>query len=219
MPQTVYRVDPNHSNLRLAVGFSLVIGFMAGYFGVRLLFSALGIEGSPLLLGLLVGALFAVGVSLAAERVLRGRWPSGRELIVTDETVTLHEKTGEKTTLRWAEDIRVLAWGFTITSRRAWVPKGWICAALQLAKGDDMVTVYAFMKPEDARELPGWQAFVELIPRKEADRVPELFAEQEPLRVAEEARWWAGAEMEPDDFRAFAATVAERLPNWPEGGL
>src|SRR5690606_22063751 len=109
MPQTVYRVDPNHSNLRLAVGFSLVIGFMAGYFGVRLLFSAPGIAGSPLLLGRRVGALCAVGVSLAAERVLRGRWPSGRELIVTAETVTLHGKTGEKTTLRWAEDIRVLA--------------------------------------------------------------------------------------------------------------
>jgi len=75
MPQTVYRVDPNHSNLRLAVGFSLVIGFMAGYFGVRLLFGTLGVGGSPLLLGLLVGALFAVGFSLAAERALPFRAP------------------------------------------------------------------------------------------------------------------------------------------------
>lgn len=219
MPQTVYHVDPNHSKLRLAVGFSLVAGFMAGFWGVRLLFTVLGVDGSPFLLGIVAGVLLAVGFSMGAERVLRGTWPSGRKLLVTDQTVTLRETSGEETTLHWPGGVDVWAWGFTITSRRAWVPKGWVCAALRLMQGEDMLTVYAFMEPDDARALPGWQAFVELIPRKEADHAdPEVYASQEPLRSAEEDRWWVGAEMEPEDFTTFAATVAERAPGWPERG-
>lgn len=218
MAVTVYRVDPNHSKLRLMVILSMAAGFLLGVVGVPLLFRVLDVGGFPVLLGIVVGVLLAAGLAWLSERVLRRIWPSGREIRVTGEGITLHDPAGEETTLRWADGLDVTAWGFVIATRRAWVPKGWLTVALRLGDGEDIIVPYAFMEPESARELPGWRSFVELIPRKEADNVDEeLFAGQEHLRTAEEERWWLGAEMTPEDFRELAATVAERVADWPEG--
>ena len=216
MAEHSYRVDPNHSSLRLVVIISMAVALLLGLFGAPALLRGLGVQGAGLLLGAIIGIVLAALAATVSERILRGRWPSGRTLVVSDEAITLHEKT-DSVTLRWDEGINVWAWTFAIAGRRSWVPRGWLCVAMRLMHGDDAITPYAFMPPQRARELEGWNAFVELIPRKEADGLdPALLASQEHLRGAEEERWWIGAEMEPDDFAELVGVVAGRVDHWPE---
>ncbi len=218
MAQSVYHVDPNHSRLRLAVMGSMALGFVLGAVGLPLLLRGLEAGGVPVLLGIVLGILLAAVFAAISERVLQRIWPSGRTLAVTDRGVTLREKNGDEIAVEWAGEVDVTAWAFVIATRRAWVPKGWLCTALRLQQGETVVIPYAFIKPDAARDLPSWRAFEELIPRKQAEEVGEaVFAAQEGLRAAEEERWWIGVEMQGEDFAAVVAAVTRHVPGWPEG--
>lgn len=217
MSQTVYRVDPNHSSLRLAVMASMALGFLLGAVGLPVLARGLAAGGVPVLIGIVLGIVLAAVFAAISERVLQRVWPSGRTLAVTDQAATLRERDGDEVTVEWASDVDVTAWAFVIATRRAWVPKGWLCVALRLRQGETLLIPYTFMKPEEAGKLPGWRTFEELIPRKQAEEFGEaVFAAQEGLRVAEEERWWVGIEMFPEDFAGVVATVARCVSGWPE---
>lgn len=217
MAQTVYRVDPNHSRLRLAVMASMALGFLLGAVVLPLLTRGLSAGGVPVLLAIVIGIVLAAVFAALAERLLQRVWPSGRTLTVTSEAVVLRDTDGAETVVRWAAGLDVTAWAFIIATRRAWVPKGWLCVALRLRQDETTLILYAFMKPEAARELPGWRRFEELIPRRQREEAGEdVFASQEGLRLAEEERWWVGFEMLPEDFAGVAAAVAQHVPGWSE---
>ncbi len=212
-----YRVDPNHSGIRLAVLLAIGLGIAAGLLGVPALLRQVGLPaGLPLLVGIFAAATLAAGLSWITEHILRRVWPSGRTLEVSKDGVVLHERRGRDISIDWGDGLDVLSWRFRINTRRAWVPKGWYCLAFCLRRESDSITVYTFASPKAAEEVTGWHSFVELIPRRQAsDVAEEVFAGQEHLRAAEEQRWWAGAELQFEDFEALTCHVKAYVPGWP----
>lgn len=214
-----FRLDHNHSGVRFALLVAVGLGVAVGLLAVPPLLRALGLSpGVPMLVGVLSAVALAAGFSWLVERALRRIWPSGRTITVDDGQVHLRERSGDDAVVRWNGDVEVLSWCFVVNTRRAWVPRGWYCVALRIKQGDQLIIPYALAKPSLASELPLWEAFEELIPRKRAsDFGEEVFASQEHLRDAEEQRWWVGGEMLFDDFAALVRAVYAHAPGWPRG--
>lgn len=217
MAETVYRVDPNHSGLRLAVMGSVGAGFLLGVIGGPLIFINLGLADFAVLAGIVAGVSLSASFAWLAEHELRAIWPSGREIVVAEDAITLrHNRAEEKSMIRWAEPVDVLAWKFVVMGRRAWVKKGWYMVSVRLAQDDAVIIPYTFMSPEDVSTLPCAEAFLELIPRRDQDAYPARFGAQEPLREADGERWEIGAEMAPEDFRELLAALVPHVDEWTE---
>lgn len=219
MSKIVYRVDHNHSKLRLTVLISIVLGFIGGAFAAPPLARAIsGLEHTSLLIPLIGGAVVATAVAWVVERILKRVWPSGREIHLDGSGLVLQESNAANVELDQAKEIAVKSWSFAITNRRAWVRKGWYCVALRAQEGEGSITAYTFMSPERAAELPGWPGtFTQLLLSKELEDAPDVYESQAHFRSAEEERWWIGAEMLPADFEGLVSWLAERVLYWPPG--
>jgi hypothetical protein len=219
MSETIYRVDHNHSRLRLTVLISIALGFFGGAFAAPPLVRAIsGLENTSLLVPLIGGAVVATAVAWIVERILKQVWPSGREIHLGESDLILQEPKAADVELDQAKGIAVKSWSFAITNRRAWVRKGWYCIALRAQEGESSITAYTFMSPEHAADLPGWPgSFTQLLSREELEDAPDVYESQAHFRSAEEERWWIGAEMLPADFEGLVGWLAERVPYWPPG--
>jgi hypothetical protein len=221
-PEQRYPLDANHVGLRLTVLLTMIVSAALGLFVIMpTALNLLPLTGLPELCLTGVGTLLiGVGVSWGVETALRSIWPSGRVLVMNGETLALRQRGGESAAVEWARRMNVLAWYFIIRRGRTWVPRGWYCAAFRLTQDETVITLYAFIKPEVASQMPQWPAFEELISRKQAPRRGDehLLAkvgEQAQLRGAERDRWDDGAEMRAEDFAAFVAEIDARVPDWP----
>jgi hypothetical protein len=164
--------------------------------------------------GLAVGA----GIGWVVEMYLFRLWPSGREVEINDNGLTLREPSGKSQSVDWDKHVNTLAWQFKI-KQRAWVPKGWYCLSCQLAQDDQDIILYTFIKPRSAEKLPQWQAFEPLISEKHITRAtpqqnPADPSRQTRLHSLEQDRWMNGAELQPDDFVALIQQIDSHLPNW-----
>lgn len=213
---SVFHLDPHHTGKRLVVIAVVAAGLAVGAPLIYLLTQMAGlIIGLRILLGLFGGLLIGAGLATAVEAYLQDRWPSGRTLNVDPDQIIQREPHGEEVALPWP-DVEVRSWTFVVTRDQAWVKKGSYCVALRLSVDEKLISLYAFLSPEEASALPGWDAFTVLIPRKKADEAAEAaFAAQEQLREAEKARWYYGGELSPADFAALVAIVEERVDTWP----
>jgi hypothetical protein len=213
-----FHLDHNHVGVRAATLAALFVGACLSISLLPVLFR--NVPAPWKTIGLLtIGAGVSIGLAWFAERTLRRVWPSGRVLIGDAENLVLREKNGETVEIAWVGETEILTWHFTISSRRASVPKGWHCVSIQLAQPDRLIAVYAFMSPADFEMLPANQLFEELISLRETTgRQPtkdEL--EQGPqaeLWKAERTRWQAGAEMQPADFSSLLHLIGHRAPSW-----
>ncbi len=223
MTRATYHLDSNHLGVRLTVLVAMLVGFFGGIFAIPALLRLLRIQGGGWsLLSILGGLALAFGLSWLVEMLLRRVWRSGRVLEIDAEHITLREPNGQSLHLTCGEPVAVWAWCFVISDRRAWVPRGWYCVALRLAQDDRVIIPYTFVSPNDAKALPSWQVFEELISERLASRpgqehLAQFLGEQEHLRAAESERWLSGAEMQPQDFAALIRVLEARLPNWPRG--
>lgn len=219
---TTYRVDIAHPGLRLV---SLVTGLIGVLLGSLVIMPAItrmpGIGETPdVLLACIGGPAIGFGAGWAMERFLRGVWPSGRWLEVSEEAVTLRERSGEAIRIEWAEAVEVLSWHFVIRGGRMWISRGWYCVACRIVQGDRTITPYAFMKPTDAQAMAQWEAFPELISRKQDARPGTGYRAQpavgqEQLWEAEGDRWRSGGEMTPADFTALISEIDRQVATWP----
>jgi hypothetical protein len=133
----------------------------------------------------------------------------------------LRERSGEGIAIQWDKHINLLTWYFVVRQRRAWVQKGWFCAACRLNQDEKLVVVYSFLKPAVAQGLPQWPRFEELISQKQVPRRGEetqlrKLGEQAQLRAAERERWEDGAEMASDDFVALMGALDKHVT--PQSG-
>lgn len=220
--KVVYLLDRNHVGIRIAVLLVMIVTGVLGLFVVMpALLGLIGTTGLPDLCLSLAGAMMlGVGAAWAVERGLRAVWPSGRVLVRDGNGLQLRNSSGSERTIVWDERINILSWHFVIQRGRTWVPKGWYCLAFRLTQDDDVISVYTFMKPDAAKELPQWSAFEQLISRKAAPKRGEehllkLVAEQGQLRGAEHDRWQDGAEMQAQDFVELIAELDSRCADWP----
>ncbi|MBN1428177.1 MAG: hypothetical protein JXB07_07320 [Anaerolineae bacterium] len=177
-------------------------------------------EGLSCSLSIIGGITIGLGINWVVDRTLRSIWPSGRRLTTDEQAITLHERSGNTIEIKWAEPIDVLAWYFVVPKERGWVPKGWHCMSCRLLQDGRAITLYTFMKPDEAKAMAQRSAFQELISRKHAaeqgneHQLKQALA-QDPLRAADTDRWTMGAEMLPNDFITLMSKLDRQLSNWP----
>lgn len=217
VPAATYPVDREHGGLRLVV----LLAFLAGWIGGGLVLSALITASGLNLLAVLGGFLIGYLCSLLAERVLRTRWRSGREIQMDDAAVRLVRRGVTEAEMRHDQPVEVLAWRFEIR-KRARIPKGWSMLAIALESDSQFLVAYTFVSPQMLETLTDRDHFRLLAPRNVQKRgaaaadTPSLrlAGEERRLRAAEEVRWAMGAEMTPEDFAGYRAQLASRFPEW-----
>ncbi len=210
-----FPVDAEHGALRLAVVGSFLISSIVGYFVIALLVPGAGIN----LIALLGALLLGYGATAIAERILKRRWPSGREVQVNPQGVRIVQKGAVQQEIQATRPTSVLFWKFQ-TRRRSRVPKGWYVLACALEQDERYLSTYTFGSPDDFKNLNRADRFKTLKSRKD---VPEasrgrddllLAGEQRRLMHAEQQRGNDGAEMTLPDFQRYVDHVAKNFPEW-----
>ncbi len=195
-----FPVDIEHAGLRGAV----LLAFLAA----ALLVCGLTTVVTPNLGVLIaggVGLAAGVGAAALAERGLKGRWLSGRELHLDAGGVRLLRKSEIETALDAGVSADVLRWHFQSRKQRR-VPKGWFVVAVALVADDERaIVLYTLLSPERFDTLPTRERFKALLPPAKTGSAAEdmrLAGEQRRLHEAEVRRWNSGAELTPDAFEA-----------------
>ncbi len=217
IPAAVYPVDREHGGLRLVILLAFLGGWVAGGLVLSALITASGLNLLAVLGGFLIGYL----CSLLAERFLKPRWRSGREIQIDDHAVRLVRRGVTEAEMRHDQPVEALAWRFEIR-KRARIPKGWSMLAIALESDSQFLVAYTFLSPQMLEALPDRDRFRLLAPRSAQKRgaaaadAPSLrlAGEERRLRAAEEVRWALGAEMTPEDFASYRDQVAARFPEW-----
>lgn len=222
----VFRVDQEHSGLRGA----LILVFIGVWIVVFVLLNAFLPASGLNLLAVLIGLISGFGASALAERLLKGRWTSGRTIVTDDTSVQQVERGGAVILhITQRDEPQLLLWRFT-TRRRSRVPKGWsvMACALRTQSGaiggslrqqDTWLPVYALLSPKQVEAFPQAGRFYELqpeakaktnnTPTRESLRTLDLQSAgvERRLREAENQRWTQGVEMTADDFRQYTERV------------
>lgn len=216
-----FLVDQEHGRLRAALFAFFIIVWILVYFILDRLLRNSGLN----LLAILIGLVSGFAATAVAERVLKGRWTSGRTLVVEDTGVQLKQQGEVQTAIATERAVELLLWRF-IVRRRSRVPKGWSVVACALREGDSLLSVYTLMSPQQVGALPQLERFRVLESDKpkgrrnkerlENLRVGELrdAGEQRRLRDAEQDRWMYGVEMTPSDFSTYTARIFTLSPEW-----
>ena len=211
--QRTYPIDVEHLGIRIVVPLLAFVALLLGWWAIPLVMEAVGLQStllSFLQLPLIIGA--AIGGAYVADRLLKGRWLSGRELRLDDDCLIMREKDGSEKTIVWGERVNALAWRFTV-ARRGRVPKGHICLALQLIQDEQEVTFYGFVSPKQVEILPNVEAFIPLSARRtlKDERLNlRIAGQQRRLLQAEDERWQHGGELTADAFSDLWARLQDR---------
>ena len=211
--QQTYPIDVEHLGIRVVVPLLAFGALLLGWWVIPLVMEATGLQStllSFLQLPLIIGA--AIGGAYVADRLLKGRWLSGRELRLDDDRLIMREKDGSEKTIVWGERVNALAWRFTV-ARRGRVPKGHICLALQLIQDEQEVTFYGFVSPKQVETLPNVEAFTPLSARRtlKDERLNlRIAGQQRRLLQAEDERWQHGGELTADAFSDLWARLQDR---------
>lgn len=203
---TTFPLDPNHLGIRVVVLVSMFLSAVLGFILVPTITDWLGLILIPrfwIALGGAVGAFALIGTQV--ERILRRYWPSGKQLIVTPDTVTLKWSRQAVTTIDRSRPAEHSRWYFVIPRKRGIVNSGWYCASLHMRQEENRIILYTFIPPESAEHLNGWKKFERLYPRP-LDPAGTSTLQTDPqasLREQEAQRWNSGSEMEPTEFARF----------------
>lgn len=211
----VFKVDAEHSRLRLVVVLLFIIAAVAGYLLISAFVPSTGLN----LLAVLGSFVVAYAVTAIFEQALKRRWPSGRSVEVDSQGVRLIQNGGVQQKISAEEPVQKLLWSFQ-TKRRSRVPKGWHLLASALEQNTDSVSVYTLISPDQFKKLDNAERFKAL--KAKADAATNnnargrddllLAGEQRRLLAAENQRWQTGAEMTLDDFLAYLDAVEATFP-------
>jgi hypothetical protein len=208
-----YPLDVEHLGIRIAVPLLAFVTLILGWWLIPVLLDLLGLRSTLvgfLQLPLIIGA--GVGGAFLADRLLKGRWRSGRELRLDNRQLVMREKDGTEKTILWGERVNVLAWRFTV-ARRGRVPKGYVCLALQFIQDEEQITFYGFISPKRVDLLPNVDAFTPLAARatlKDERLSMRIAGQQRRLLQAEDERWQRGGELTADAFSDLWARLQDR---------
>ncbi len=221
------RADQEHAGLRTAVIIIFFTLILLLYFVIVSVWSEVSFLLSCIL-ALLFGATLAYGI----EQLLKKRWPSGRALLMDDQSIQTQDKNEVGVMIRWGDKPLALSWwfhlkGFRRGGRERRMPKDWLCVATQLRDAENELIAYAFLSPKKAaRWIEDTESFHQIVPpqvykpdvsfyTKPPSR-PEISAEVlagEDGRywLAERTRWEKGFELTPEDFAIFTNFVESQI--------
>lgn len=212
-------IDTEHFKIRfllpvLTFGLLLLVHF-GGQWLLRQTFD--GLNWLCIVLPLDVAVLFAGSAMI--ERGLKLLMPSKRSAVLAPDGLTVQDarqNPPDVTHITWDNPVTLRAWRFEVRRRGSRVPRGWYCMALQVLQDEDDAIIYAFLPQKETEDLPEYDEFVRLRPRKETESNTDLnaVAQQRRLLKLEDRRWEDGAEISRDDFRALLQALAHHVPAW-----
>src|SRR5260221_4992624 len=112
-----FPIDADHAGIRLAVPVLTLVIFFAAYVLASWLLSQMITSVSTGCLVLLAAIGIAALGSIVLEKRLKGVWPSGRTLTLSQNELTLRDtrhRQESKHTIRWHQRVNVLAWRFSV---------------------------------------------------------------------------------------------------------
>jgi len=203
-------VDPEHGNLRFVVTITFIVIVSVSFIVLNVIIPATSINLLAIIGSLVIGAAGAYFI----EQQLKQRWPSGKVVELSSDSVTLLNKDKEYIRIPQSPDAHKLYWSFEI-SRRTRVPKGWLMVALALEYEDTYLCAYSLMSPDTFRQMPNHEHFTRLAkPTKQGESKDlRLAGEQKRLQRAESYRWHDGAEMTPEDFVIYVEKLEGLFAN------
>lgn len=207
-------VDADHSGIRLLVVVAFIVAGLGGYAVVNTLIPNAGIS----LLAILSALFIAWAASQLTETLLRGRWRSGRYLVLNERAVQLTRRDGIEVDIQDSQPVQILMWRFVV-KQRARVPRGWIMLACALEQNDVYLPIYTFVSPEHFDQVPHNERFAALVSKKDAPKSSTardivLSGQQRRLYIAEQHRWMDGAEVTRDDFMNFLDFLQSNFSRW-----
>jgi len=163
-------------------------------------------------IGAMVGSFV---VSNITERLLVGRWKSGRVVKVDAHGVRTMQKERVQKSIDGGALANVLRWRFEV-QKRARVPQGWFMIACALEQDDNFLVVYTFVSPKQLEDMEDAARYPLLLSKKDkkAEQDLRLAGVQRRLQTAENYRWAEGAEMKDKDFAAFMTRIQSQFPTW-----
>lgn len=206
-----FEVDAEHSGIRSALFAAFLVGGGLGYLIGAALFSG----GSFSILAVLGAMVGAYVLSNVIERLLIGRWKSGRVVLVDEAGVRTVNKGQVQRAIAGDKLANVLQWRFEV-QKRARVPQGWYMIACALEQDDDYLPVYAFVSPKQFENMEDANRYPILLSKKDkkAEQDLRLAGVQRRLQTAEGYRWEEGVEMSAQDFDAFMSRIQSQFSSW-----
>jgi hypothetical protein len=210
-------IDVEHTGIRLVVPILTVLGFVVGYFASSWLVGALNTDVPIGCVAVLAGIGLGVLAAVLADRVLKGRWSSGRDLTLDSNGLSLHDRRknrNSETRITWDKRVNVVAWRFTVERGSARVPKGWMMLAMKLLQDEAELILYTLMPAGEAKMLPSYDMFAPLASRAAIEKGTLTLreaSEQRRLLQAEDERWKDGAEVRHEDFGALVSTIRQHV--------
>lgn len=204
-----FPVDAEHGGIRAAGCLTLLTSMALAF----IVLNSLLVDGMVLaLLGALVAGALATSL---VDRLLRGRWQSGRAIHLSDSAITIRQHEREEIRLNPQQLVNVQLWYFVV-SRNGRVKKGWHVVALGLEQDDQLLTVYTFMSPQDFEKIALMKRYVKLIRPKDLEKQTDMRAAgvQRRLLAAEAERGERGAEMNAQDYALFIEQLQGMYPRW-----
>lgn len=207
-------VDREHNGIRTAgCGIMLLVWALTMAVTVFLL------NLTPLF-ALILALVAAVSVTALAERLMKGRWPSGRELIATEQHIALQKNEQIEREIDLQQPVNLLAWYFVVERSRR-VRKGWRVVGLALEQEGTYVPTYTLVSPDDFEILNENQIFTKLEKPKSTDDKQQSSlrqaGEQRRLLAAEQDRGYNGAELTLEEFQAYLAYLQTHHADWMAG--
>lgn len=210
----VLPVDREHTGIRVA-GCGVLVAVWAVTLGLTMTLFNL----TPVV-ALLVALVIGVLATSLVERLLKGRWPSGRELLAGENQIALRKSATLERQVHTTEEVNVLAWYFVVDRSRR-VRKGWHVVGLSLQQEGEYLPVYTLASPEEFESLNDPPLFKKLErPKRTDDRAKtglRQAGEQRRLLEAEQDRGYNGAELTVDDFRTYLAYLQTHHADWLTG--
>ena len=206
-------VDAEHGGIRLAGCGVFLLGIVITTGLVVLLVP------NGTILGLIAGIVVAAIIAQPAEKQLKARWPSGRELTLSSRHIRLEKHSQPQIQIDAQRPVQVLMWQFRIR-RRARVPKGWYVVACAIEQDELYLPIYTLMAPDVFAQMPMSDHFIQLR-REESQETSgtglsgvRIAGEQRRLMAAERERGLDGAEMTPEAFQQFLHYLKTHYAAW-----
>jgi hypothetical protein len=206
-----YPVDTEHLGIRVALPTIMLLSglfvwvTLAAPVDVAIV-NVIGIDGLGGLGSAFLGTGTAILAGIAADRLLKRYWPSGRTLRVSEAVVALDDTRrghADQITIRRDHRMNLMLWRFPVKRSTPKAPAGWLMLAVQLQQDELELTVYTFMPPKQAKKLRFYEEFTTILPPKQLQKAKlsvRETAEQRRIAKAEANRWENGAELRPNDF-------------------
>jgi hypothetical protein len=215
--ELAFPVDTMHGGIRAAVmGTFVGAGFVGFVGGIVLLPNAILLAG-------ITGLVAATGGAYGIERVLKERWPSGRELIANAERIAISKHGKLEAVVDCQKHVNVLAWQFKIKKDSPRAKKGSYLVALALEQDENYVIVYSAAKAEDFQDMPLSSSFTKLERKKEKDTDNQKSksittmreaGEQRRLQMAEFVRGMDGGDIDYEQFCDYIQFLQANYPQW-----